>query len=70
MTRREAEKRVVKAVFDTKSWKPACVLLQAVYGGDRGVCSLFNEWEFAPTKNMKMIEATWEEWQMAAKRKI
>lgn len=46
-------------LWDWKSHRPGCVLLQAIYGGDRDVCFAFGgEWELAPTKTMVKVTAT------------
>lgn len=36
--------RKYRFVWDKKQQRPVCVLLQAVYGGDRGACAFFREW--------------------------
>ena len=48
----------VKIAFDCKLGRPACVLLQAVWGGDRNAVSRFNSesWLVAPTPDMAMYE--------------
>jgi hypothetical protein len=61
-----AGERKFTALFDVKSMRPACVLLQALYGGDRAVCMYFKGWELAPTSHMKMITGTENEWKRAA----
>jgi hypothetical protein len=53
--------------FDKVSLKPACVLLQAVWGGDREACFFFPEWELAPTSNMIRISGTEEQIEKLAK---
>jgi len=50
--------RVYRFVIDKVTFRPACVLLQAVYGGDRDVCTVFKEWELAPTPNFVGVKAT------------
>jgi len=59
----------IRLVVDTEQLRPACVLLQAVYGGDTGIVSrLFDPdtWLVAPTKGMRMVTGTEEEWQRFA----
>lgn len=65
-------KRVVEpfvAVIDVKTKRPACVLLQAVYGGDRRVCNMVSSryWHVAPTDDMTMIRGTPAQWAAWAK---
>lgn len=45
----------VVIVFDVDLGRPACAILQAVYGGSRGVESLFNAeaWLTSPTDGMR-----------------
>ena len=54
-----------KMVMDVKQRRPACVLLQAVWGGDRGLCQRFDSrsWLTFPTDDMQMIEGSDEQWQ-------
>jgi hypothetical protein len=45
----------VKLVFDTKLKRPACVILQAIYGGDSGAVSEHfppDTWLITPTPDM------------------
>lgn len=56
------------AIFDKKSMRPACVLLQALYGGDREVCFMFQDWENQPTDTMVRISASRAEWQQVAEK--
>lgn len=58
--------RAYKFMFDKETMKPGCVLLQAIYGGDRGVCHFFNEWELAPSKSMVGVTASAKEVKMLA----
>lgn len=57
------------AVIDIKTKRPACVLLQAVWGGDRSVCNLVSSsyWHLAPTDDMQMIRGTPDQWAAWAK---
>lgn len=48
--------------------KPACVLLQAHFGGDREICFVFGEWEIAATKTMVRVSATGREIEELADR--
>ena len=59
--------RVFKFVFDKKAMKPACVLLQALYGGDREPCFFFTEWQVNPTPDMVGVQATESELRQLAK---
>lgn len=45
-------------LWDKASNRPACVLLQALYGGNREVCFVFPDWEVAPTKTMVKVTGT------------
>lgn len=55
----------VRAVVDTKTRRPACVLLQAIYGGDRWVANLVESafWHLAPTDHMATVSGTREQWR-------
>jgi hypothetical protein len=61
----EAKKR---AVVDVKQRRPACVLLQAVWGGDSSVVHKLpaESWLLAPTDDMHMVEGTDEQWAQFA----
>lgn len=50
----------MKIAFDTKLRRPACVILQAVMGGDPYVGNRFpsETWLLFPTPDMKVYEAT------------
>lgn len=64
-----AEPRQIKAVIYPKSKKIACVLLQAVYGGNSHVCHLFDTrlWAVAPPKeNPVGVSGTKKEWERLA----
>lgn len=50
--------RVYRFVIDKVTLKPACVLLQAMYGGDREPCHVFLEWEIAPSPNFVGVQGT------------
>lgn len=63
-----AEGGDIVLVFDTELRRPACVLLQAVYGcgQNNGLLQrLFNgrTWLVAPTKGMRRIAGTREQWE-------
>jgi len=51
-------KRVYKLAFDKKEMKPACVILQALYGGDREACFFFRDWQINPSPDMVGLKAT------------
>lgn len=53
----------MRIVFDTELRRPACVLLQTVYGGDSSVVLGFpaETWLTFPTKGMQTYEATEEQ---------
>lgn len=57
-------------VYDTDLKAPACVLLQAVYGCGSYPAALRNfdsrHWLITPTKGMRKIAGTPEEWRLAA----
>lgn len=58
-------------VFDTKLRKPACVLLQALYGcghNNEFLQRTFPEWLTEPTENMLRISATRSQWKQLAER--
>jgi hypothetical protein len=55
--------------FDPVKMQPGCALLQAAFGGDRGVAfQLFNSqsWLIGPTPDMRMIYGTLEQWKKVA----
>lgn len=57
-------------VYDTDLRRPACVLIQAIAGGDRGtLMRLFDAetWLVNPTPGMKCIRGTREEWEKVAR---
>lgn len=60
----------MKAAVNTKTRKVACVLLQAMYGGDRRVPLLFDpeDWEIATTDDMHLVDGTQEQWEREAER--
>ena len=63
---------MITLLYDTQLRRPACVLLQAVAGGDMNALNrLFDAsvWLLAPTPGMKRITGTDEEWERAAKMK-
>lgn len=53
----------MKLVFDMKLKRPACVLLQAVLGGDKGIANRFSSelWLIEPTPDMKLYEINKEQ---------
>jgi len=59
----------IRLVVDTEQRRPACVLLQAAYGGDAGAVSMFDPgtWLVAPTPAMQMFAGTREQWSEFAK---
>lgn len=61
----------ITLVLDTKLMRPACVLLQAVYGCGANNGLLAREfdpvdWLVSPTPDMKRIEGTLEQWRQLA----
>lgn len=56
------------AAYDPVLRRPACVLLQAAFGGDRQVCFLFppGAWLLTPTKTLRMVGGTREQWEALA----
>jgi hypothetical protein len=53
-------------VVDVKERRPACVLLQAVLGGNSAIVNELltaEAWLLAPNDNMRMVEGTKEEWK-------
>lgn len=54
--------------FDTKQMRPGCVILQAVFGGDRRAGTLFDasSWLVAPTDDMRLIRGSLAEWKALA----
>lgn len=64
----------IRFVYDTDLRRPGCPLLQAAMGGTTGrqYSQIFFEpdkWLLAPTPGMKLLEATYEQWQMVASLK-
>jgi hypothetical protein len=54
----------IKIVFDIVQMRPACVLLQAAYGGDHSAVSCFFEastWLLAPTEDMRLVSINSQE---------
>jgi hypothetical protein len=56
----------MRVVFDTKTRRPGCALLQALYGGNVpsmmfGVKFPVETWMLAPTESMRTYEVTEEE---------
>jgi hypothetical protein len=63
------DKRQRVVVVDVEQRRPACALLQAVFGGDGGLVSeLFHgeAWLTAPTDKMRRLTATKDEWKRFA----
>ena len=60
-----------KFVIDLKQQLPACVLIQAIYGGDRNLEIMMPglEWILAPNSDMKMVQGTMEQWRGWAERR-
>lgn len=56
---------VHKIVYDTNLKRPACALLQAVYGGSTEALNMFfdaRDWLVFPTKGMGLMEGNRELW--------
>jgi hypothetical protein len=56
-------------VVDVKQRRPACVILQAVFGGNRSIVSQIfpaESWLTAPTNDMRMVTGTIDEWRAFA----
>ena len=67
--RMQPEIKKIRQAFDCKLRRPACVLLQAVYGCDTLLVShLFSteKWLLAPTPDMALYEMTLAEWKEVA----
>jgi hypothetical protein len=50
--------RTYRFVIDKVTKKPACVLLQALYGGDREPCFVFQDWEINLSPNFIGVTMT------------
>lgn len=63
----------IKILYDTDLRRPACVLLQAVAGGNRDAFMKYfggsENWLVAPTPGMKLISGTPEEWEVVSRMK-
>ena len=67
-----------KLIFDTNLMRPACVLLQAIGGGESALLHRFftsEDWLVSPTPDMKGLVGTLIEWERVAqitveKRKV
>ena len=60
----------MKLLYDTELRRPACILLQAIAGGDRqGLYRYFRseQWLTEPTPGMRMVEGPPEEWERVGK---
>lgn len=58
-----------RLAVDVVQRRPACVILQAVFGGDRYIVGRYfnaRTWLVAPTDDMRMVEGTIENWKMFA----
>lgn len=56
---------IIKLLFDVKLMRPACVLLQAVAGGDGSFLNQHfssERWLVSPTDGMKLMSETREQW--------
>lgn len=53
----------MKIAFDVKLRRPACAILQAVYGGDEHALARFDAdtWLVNPTPDIKLYEVTTEQ---------
>lgn len=60
--------RTYKFVIDRKTKKCACVLLQAVLGGDREPCFVFKDWEVNMSPDFVGVSGTGKEIEEFAKR--
>lgn len=58
-------------LYDTELRRPACVLLQAVAGGDRAAFQRYfggaEDWLTFPTPGMKLIHGTDAEWRRVSR---
>jgi len=56
------------AIVDYETGKCACVLLQAVFGGDSRVANIFpvERWELAPKKTFLPVRAPRSWWRMVS----
>lgn len=54
-----------KLVVDVKQRRPACVLLQAAFGGDSRALQFLSsdDWLISPTDDMRMVTGTAEQWK-------
>ena len=60
----------IRVVMDVVQRRPACVLLQAAMGGDHAfVSAVFaaDSWLITPNENMRLVEATKEQWKEIAR---
>jgi hypothetical protein len=61
----------IPLVIDIKQMRPACVLLQAVFGGDSGTLNRYfdaEDWIINPTPDMRRINGTAAQWEAFAKK--
>jgi hypothetical protein len=60
-----------KLVVDVKQRRPACAIVQAVFGvsGANDILCMFDPgtWLLAPTDDMHLVEGTMEQWRGFAK---
>jgi hypothetical protein len=66
----QKEVRRVKIAFDIKLMRPACVLLQAVYGCDAHVLRDFNgeSWLLVPTDDLRLYELDEKQLRLLSQR--
>lgn len=60
--------KTVTFIYDKVSRRPACALLQAVYGGDAREIHRWEEWQIAPTDNFVRVTATIEQIEERARQ--
>jgi hypothetical protein len=51
----------IRFLFDTETRRPACVLIQAIYGGDRRACEMFRHWQVDMVKSFVWLSGTEDE---------
>jgi len=60
--------RIYKFVLDKTTLRPACPILQALYGGDREPCYLFLDWMIYSTPDFIGVKGTGAEIEDFASR--
>lgn len=62
------EERSFRALYQPSTGMVGCVIIQAVFGGDREVCHLFSgkDWYTAPVKDAVWIDAPMKDWEFVA----